>query len=220
MNTFLHGFLTLGSLALASSLAPSRGHAQVPYPQPGTGTPISTAVTLVANGGDVRVTFQANTATYNDYLFLESPAPSISFQAPPRSGNYIFWNHDPSLTAGSSTVDLGIFPPGTELVFGEYVSNTGQVFYSGAGSRNADGDVHAYVTATGPSTVFVGFEDLLASAPSDFNYNDITFTMDNLSAVEVPEPRATMLLLAGLVTALARARPGVQPCRSGVRGAR
>jgi hypothetical protein len=95
-------------------------------------------------------------------------------------------------------VDLGIFPAGTELVFGEYVRNTGQTFYSGLGSRNADGDVHAYVTSTGPTKVFVGFEDLLASS-SDFNYNDITFTMDNLSAVEVPEPGLLALLLGAVL---------------------
>jgi len=203
--------LGLGCLGLLLSLWPLLCRSQVPYPQPGT--PISTPLTLMANGGDVKITFQANTATYDDYLFLFSPAPAWPFQAPPTTGNYIFWNHDPGLTAGSSTVDLGIFPAGTELVFGEYVRNTGQIFYSGLGSRNPDGDVHAYITATGPDTVFVGFEDLLASAPSDFNYNDITFTMENLTPVTVPEPGVGALLL-GAVVATAKLRRS-RPARGG-----
>ena len=197
MNISHRCTLAAGCLGLFGFLLPGLGHAQVPYPA--TGTPISKPFTLIANGGDVKVTFQANTATYDDYLFLLTPSPGVPFHTPPTVGNYIFWNHDPSLTAGSSTVDLGIFPPGTELVFGEYVRNTGQTFYSGLGSRNADGDVHAYVTATGPATVFVGFEDLLASSPSDFNYNDITFSMNNLSAVEVPEPGVLALLTGALL---------------------
>lgn len=201
MNALLRRKLELGFLCLLSCLGPLHCGAQVPFPQPGTGTPISTPVTLIANGGDVKVTFQANTATYDDYLFLFAPAPAWPFQAPPTTGNYIFWNHDPNLTAGSSTIDLGIFPAGTELVFGEYVRNTGQIFYSGLGSRNPDGDVHAYIIGTGQDTVFVGFEDLLASAPSDFNYNDITFTMENLNAVVVPEPGAVSLICGGLITA-------------------
>lgn len=205
MNVLHRVNLGLSCLCLLLSLWPSLCRAQSPYPQPGT--PISTPVTLVANGGDVRITLQANTATYDDYLFLFSPSPSWPFQAPPTAGNYIFWNHDPSLTAGSSTVDLGIFPAGTELVFGEYVRNTGQIFYSGSGSRNPDGDVHAYITSAGPNSVFVGFEDLLASAPSDFNYNDITFTMENLTPVTVPEPGVGALALTALAAAkLWRAR--------------
>jgi len=195
MNT-LHRCTLAAGLGLLGFLSPRLSHAQVPYPA--SGTPISKPFALIANGGDVKVTFQANTATYDDYLFLFAPSSGASFQIHPRIANYIFWNHDPSLTAGSSTVDLGIFPAGTELVFGEYVRNTGQTFYSGLGSRNADGDVHAYVTSTGPTKVFVGFEDLLASS-SDFNYNDITFTMDNLSAVEVPEPGLLALLLGAVL---------------------
>jgi hypothetical protein len=73
MKTLPGWKMGIGCLGLALSLATQVGRAQVPFPQPGTGVPISTPVKLIANGGDVKVTFQANTASYDDYLFLFSP---------------------------------------------------------------------------------------------------------------------------------------------------
>jgi hypothetical protein len=70
-------------------------------------------------------------------------------------------------------VRLGVFSPGTELVFGIFVRDTGLTFKMGPGSRNPDGVAHAIVTCLGNSAANIGFEDKVNS--DDVDYDDAVF---------------------------------------------
>jgi hypothetical protein len=70
-------------------------------------------------------------------------------------------------------VRLGVFSPGTELVFGIFVRDTGLTFKMGPGSLNPDGIAHAVVTCLDNLTANVGFEDKVNS--DDIDYDDAVF---------------------------------------------
>jgi hypothetical protein len=164
--------------------------------RPAQATPVLGAQ-IYASGGDVIATFLGHSAGYtNDlYLYLFNPSNVLA----PATG-VIFTNHS---TPVGTQVNLGSFAAGTELVFGIFVRNTGDTFYMGPGSRNADGIAHATVDfALSPAVV--GFEDLYGGG--DFDYNDLLFSFSNVRAT-VPEPSSLLLLGGGLVgVVLARAR--------------
>jgi hypothetical protein len=170
----------LGATALVGFLA-----------TPSQATPI-VEQTLVATGGDVVVTFDLNDAGYMSELFLEG-AYGDQFGA-------LFNNWT---TAVGTSLNLGSFASGTELVFKLVVQQTGNVFYTGDPNRNVDGLVHAVV---GPSNdrVLVGFEDMLGGG--DFDYNDLVFAFSNVAAgggssgaaAAVDEPSTLVLLGGGL----------------------
>ena len=79
---------------------------------------------IVQNSGEVFATFQGSSAAYTSTLFLQN------------TGQSLFTNHSTSV---GSTISLGTFEAGTELVFGLAVHNTGQTFFTGGGFRNSDG---------------------------------------------------------------------------------
>jgi hypothetical protein len=188
-------FPLIYSTAIASLGLVSAANAQVPYPN--IGTPISVGDELFAQGGDVTVTFVGKGAAgYTDLLFLASPntTPYNS------SANWIF---DNQTSAAGATVDLGSFAAGTELEFG-MDNSIGNTFYTGPGSRNSDGDVHAYVVNDyngDPNEQYVGFEDE-PSSYSDFNYADVQFVFTGTVAAPAPDTGSTLSLfgmgLAGL----------------------
>jgi hypothetical protein len=111
--------------------------------------------------------------------------------------------------------DLGVFGNGVEIQFAMTDLSVANTFFSGAGTRNADGNVHAFVTtniydivglsgasyvfaATLPSgTIFVGFEDR-AGRQSDFDYNDLVFAVVNARTLQLVVPEPTTLALIGL----------------------
>ena len=103
----------------------------------------------------VTVTFLGSSSGYDNELWLESPESVRLAQA---------WTD-----AAGSTVTLGPYAEGTELVLGIYVTNTGDRFYSGPGSRNADGVEHVSVTYEGGCAWRIGFEDLYGGGDLDFN---------------------------------------------------
>lgn len=95
-----------------------------------------------------------------------------------------------------STIDLGSFEVGKELVFG-IISPDG-TFILGSGARNADGLQHGWVASTATQAGFaeswnVGFEDLYNGGDRD--YNDAIFRVSQT----VPEPGALALLGVGLL---------------------
>jgi len=141
------------------------------YPGGGVGIPIATGGTLIANGGDVKVTFlgAASGTSYSDWLFLATPGnpysgvpgigggtptlplpgdPGYGVADPQYGGPYLFNNFlSPVLT----TVDLGTYAAGTEVEFGLWVQDS-SIWYDGPGIRNianingsGDGAVHAYI---------------------------------------------------------------------------
>ena len=164
------------------------------YPGGGYGVPVTDGQVLFANGGDVTVTYQGwQGASYDEYLFVSSP---------PNGFGYFFENHS---TPAGATLDLGTYAAGTEIQFGIYVVNTGLTFYDGPGSRNLDGQVHAYMVNNygAPNTTYVGFEDLNALTGADFNYKDEVYTFTGVQAdSSVPDASSTLPLLTCSLAAL------------------
>ena len=143
---------------------------------PAQAVPI-TEQTLIANGGNVIVTFVSNGAGFTSELFLDGPLGE-EFGA-------IFNN---VTTDEGTSVDLGSFAAGTELIFKLMVKQTGDVFYTGLNSRNSDGIGHAAIEE-GEGQVLVGFEDLFGGG--DFDYNDLVFAFTNVVFTSAPDPEST-----------------------------
>jgi hypothetical protein len=122
---------------------------------------------LIATGGDVVVTFVSNGAGYTSELYLDGP-----------DGDALGSIFNNQTTPVSTSLNLGAFLAGTELIFRLEVKNTGQVFYSGEGSRNPDGIAHAVVDSR-QNQAQVGFEDLFGGGDRD--YNDLVFSFSNVS---------------------------------------
>lgn len=171
-------------LAAAAVTASGSASAAVVVDDTTIGAPI-----IVATTGDVTATFDGYRSMYANQLSL--------------AGYGLIFTD--GVSAMGSTVDLGTFAAGTELVFSLSVPGTGQTYYSGAASRNSDGIGHAAAQASGNVTS-VGFEDQ-AKAYSDFDYNDLTFHVSNTTSTPaLPEPSSWALLVGGfgLIGALAR----------------
>jgi hypothetical protein len=120
---------------------------------------------VIVNGtGPVIATYQGNSATYSDDLYLV-------VDGNPAHDMFIFNNHE---TPVGTKVSLGSFPVGTELLFRLHVRNTGRDYYTGPGNRNPDSHSHARAQANWkPNETLVSFEDLF-NGP--FNYNDLIFS--------------------------------------------
>ena len=175
-------------LLLAALLLPVVANGAIPaYPGGGYGIPVAAGQQLFASGGDVTVTYQGwQGAAYEEYLFLASPANGFGL---------FFENHG---TPAGTTLDLGTWAAGTEMMFGIYVQTTGNTWYDGPGSRNVDGVVHAYMANNygSPNTTYVGFEDLDFRTGADANYKDEVFTFTGLTVV--PEPGTYLAGLSAL----------------------
>jgi len=121
--------------------------------------------TLVATGGDIFVTFVSNGAELSSDLWLDGDA-----------GDELGALFNNWTTAVGTSMDLGSFAEGTELVFKLIVGNAGSVFYTGQAARNPDGVVHAKLES-GTDQTLVGFEDLFGGGDRD--YNDLVFAFTN-----------------------------------------
>lgn len=153
---------------------------------------------IAASTDDIIATYKGNTAAFsNDLYLVDGVSPGVDL--------FIFNNH--ANTVGD-TFNLGSFAIGTELLFRLHVNDTGDDFFTGPGSRNPDGSIHARVQASGlPSPEFelgevlVSFEDLL---DGPFDFNDLGFSFTNTSNIEppsdVPEPtNLPLILLTGVI---------------------
>ncbi len=136
---------------------------------------------VIADSSDsITATYQGNSASYSNDLLL--------------NGTFIFNNH---ATPVGTSVSLGNFVPGTELVFELFVHNTGDHFFTGPASRNPDSQLHARAQANWlPGTTLVSFEDLHGGP---FAYNDLSFSFTNTTSISpVPIPGTLMLMIVGI----------------------
>lgn len=156
--------------------------------------PVVGANIYVQSDGEVIATYRGNSASYSNDLYLHSPSgfPGI-----------IFNNHASPI---GSSVSLGFFTAGTELIFRLYVNNTGTSYYTGDASRNPDGSAHARVdTAYATNETLVEFEDLL-NGP--FAFNDLSFSFTNVGSApppptnSVPDTASTLSLLGVVLAGL------------------
>lgn len=161
--------------------------------------PILGGSVVVENDGEVIAKFLGHTASYTNLLFLSSP------------GNILGTIFNNQLTPVGTTASLGNFTAGTELIFGIYVQNTGETFYSGPASRNSDNLAHAVVDdAFLPTETYVGFEDVFGGG--DLDYDDLKFSFTNVKGANqpptpsVPDLGATAMLCAGAFLGLVAVR--------------
>lgn len=142
---------------------------------------------LVANTGDVNVTFLYKEAAYLNDLFLTG-------------------NPNKILNNQTATIDqvfsLGSFQAGAKIAFDMFVNNTGNTYFTGSPALNPDQQLHAIFSFINEDTIKIGFEDIFGGGDRD--YDDLVFKVSNVtlghSAVQpVPEPQTYLLMLLGLL---------------------
>ena len=95
---------------------------------------------------------------------------------------------------------LGVFNARTELIF-ELNNQNGGIFFTGPASRNPDNVAHAIVDDQfAPGQTFVGFEDMFGGG--DFDYNDVQFTLSNVTSAVPDGSSSTAMLLGSTVVVL------------------
>lgn len=176
MNKLFKSLIVAATLGLGGSLAQASAITGV-------------GGSIFATGGNVSVDILASDSGYDNviglfYLFTD---------ADQNFSNMTYIGIDNHQT----TVNLGTFEIGKELVFG-IVSPQGK-YVLGAGARNIDGLAHGKVEAATTVAGFdeswnVYFEDLLNGGDKD--YNDAIFRVNQTA---VPEPATLALIAAGLI---------------------
>lgn len=132
-----------------------------PCYEPEDGYALNPAARVVVDDGNepIIVTFLGSDSGYNDELWVDAPTSRYLTNA---------WSESPGVSW-----EIGPFSAGTEIVFGTYVTNTGDRWQTGPASRNVDGVIHGATTFEGNCTWQVGFEDL--NGGGDLDFNDVIF---------------------------------------------
>jgi hypothetical protein len=143
-------------------------------------------------GGNVQVTVLPYSAAYTSQLILFSTPSPLIIANSSQVGQVV--------NLGNLAVLYGI-TPGSELIFGILVLNTGNTFKMGPGGRNPDGVEHVmvdYAEGAGEDYALLGFEDLFGGGDQD--YNDANFLLEGgIGFIQkTPEPSSLVLLLLGL----------------------
>ncbi len=176
-------------------LAPRVSSAQ-PFPIAPPGTE---GLGVFVTGIDpIVATYLGNSAAFSNDLFLLLDAGGNPGDDGNLANDLFIFNNQTSIVG--STLNLGSFGVGTELIFRLFVQNTGQNFFTGPGARNPDGLPHARVQAGWqPQTTLVSFEDLLNLPEGANGYNDLSFSFTNTATAVVPEPASVALVAVGLL---------------------
>ncbi|MDI9633567.1 MAG: PKD domain-containing protein [Methanolinea sp.] len=98
-------------------------------------------------------------------------------------------------TPVGTTWNIGRYPAGTELVFYDIHYDSGRTWYTGPGSRNSDGVVHAAVTYLGNQRWWLGFEDLPGGGDRD--YNDVELVVSGNLVIDYPSTNDPPVASAG-----------------------
>lgn len=169
----LPALLALGVLTAAAAHA--GGH---PIADPGT----EGFKVIVASADSIVATFQGNSGSFSNDLYLMLDGAGLPGDDGDFSNDLYIFNNQTSIPG--DTMNLGSFKIGTELIFRLHVTDTGDQFYTGPASRNADNAFHARVQAEWqPNETLVSFEDLL---DGPFDFNDLSFSFTNTVSAPVP----------------------------------
>jgi hypothetical protein len=175
---------------------------------PNHNQPITQADILVSLGGDVTAqiapfAFQGS-PSYTNEMFYVSPASTGL-----GTDTYIGGNRD--FQSSAPAVDLGTIGLGQEVLLGLGTNYNGNgildsanydnFWLTGPGSRNADGQIHAFMTNLTSNSVEVDFEDL-PNGSSDWNYGDASVIVTGAQAV--PEPASYAILGVGALGLIRR----------------
>lgn len=209
----------MASTALMFAIAPVASADVIPYPNSGRPNPVPYAFTATTTG-DVIAYFAGSHAGDEDQLGMLDNGTMTTVSG---GGNFCL---DDKTSAIGDVCNLGMVTAGDTLVFVMNNLAVGGLVYSNPSLNtvyDADGSAghnHVYstpYTATSPVIdsippgVYVAFED--EQFPfSDFNYQDETFVVTNVTGVAlatgaVPEPNVTLLLgtvILGLGTVFRR----------------
>jgi hypothetical protein len=171
---FLNIVLMLALMILSSAAMATepRGYNLVP----------SSDKLFVATAGEVILTFLSKEAGYSNDLYLHGTEDAIL--------------NNQTATPGTQ-YSLGSFEAGAELVFTMLVRPTGFVYQTGAAIENPDSFIHAAYDITSGQSLNIGFEDLFNGGDKD--YDDLVFSLSNVSVAPVPEPETYALMAAGLM---------------------
>lgn len=149
---------------------------------------LATQDLLVANDGDILLTFISKEAAHSSDLFLTG------------SPNAILNNQN---TNPGQVFNLGTFVAGTKIAFEIFNNTTGFSYFTGLPSINPDNTLHAFFKLLSEDTIEIGFEDLFHGGDKD--YDDLVFKISNVklglagNVPAIPEPETYLLLLAGLL---------------------
>ncbi|MDZ4673934.1 MAG: PEP-CTERM sorting domain-containing protein [Gemmatimonadota bacterium] len=207
MRSLLRFGASLG-VVLALGASPARAD----YPNMGA---YASAASFFATSSSVTVTFLYSLAAANNQLYMFSSVGS--------SGTFLINVPGSAPNPGTgtpSTYTITGLTVGQQVLFGICTSNPSgnpascaspwTAYYMGPASNNLDGALHAAIlppatwnafgvgaTAAANTLVF-GFENRSTAdaPPSDWDYNDVVFSVDG---VTVPEPATMILLATGLM---------------------